>query len=203
PVVDLQHVLHPRHELAALLRRDHPLLLAVRLQFVFLSTRRTVSSLTESNTSNSTSLSARSLSVQRPRPSGGCEQARAISRASASPSNLRWRLGRSWGLRPSADSRPRSTKRWRTRSTVRSPQSSASAIRASSQAGPSSAESALRRIRARVMARAERLPPETKPVSHSRSSVVRVTKYFFAMASLLPGDEVGIGRRSQPSTRRW
>src|SRR5262249_19646715 len=138
-VVHLQHVLHAGHELAAGLGRDHPLLLEVRLELVFLRTRRTVSSLTDSNTSSSTSLSAKSFIVQHSRPWGGAEQARAMSRASAAPSNLRWRLGRSWGLRPSACSRPRSTKRWRTRSTVRLPQSRASAMRASSQAGPPSA----------------------------------------------------------------
>src|SRR5206468_10213852 len=75
PVIDLQHVLHPGHELPALARRDDPLLLEVRLERVFLSTRRTVSSQTASTTSSSTSLSANIFRVQRARPSGGAEQA--------------------------------------------------------------------------------------------------------------------------------
>src|SRR5581483_6069505 len=173
-VVDFQHVLHPGYELPALPRRDDPLLLEVGLKFVFLSTRRTVSSLTDSKTSNSTSLSASSFSVQRARPSGGWEQARAISRASAAPSNFRSRLGRPWGLRPSAGSKPRSTNHWRTRSTVRRPQSRAPAIWASSQAGPPGAWSAFRRMRARVRVRADRLPAEVKAVRRSRSSGVKV-----------------------------
>src|SRR5579885_2985624 len=179
PVVDLQDVLHAGHELAVGLRRDAPLLLQVRLQLVFLRVRRTVSSLTESTTPSSTSLSAKSFKVQRACPLGGAEQAVAISRASAAPSSLRSRLGRSWGLRPRAASGPRSTNRWRTRSTVRVPQSRASAMRASSQAGPPSAWSALSRMRARVMTRAERLPADTRAVRWSRSAAVRVTRYFF------------------------
>src|SRR5260370_1364802 len=60
-VVDLQYVLQAGHGRAVGPRRDHPLLLEVRLAFVFFRTRRTVSSLTASNTSSSTSLSARSF----------------------------------------------------------------------------------------------------------------------------------------------
>ena len=43
-MVDLQHVLHRTDELGVGLRRDAPLLLQPRLEFVFFSVRRTVSS---------------------------------------------------------------------------------------------------------------------------------------------------------------
>src|SRR5262249_56540828 len=116
--VQVEDVLHPAHERRVLARRDAPLLLLPRLERVFLRTRRTVSSETASTTSSSTSRPARSFSVQQGLPSGGAEQARATSRASAAPSSLRKREGRSWGLRCSAAARPRSTKRWRERATV-------------------------------------------------------------------------------------
>ena len=41
--VEIQNLLHPPHESGALCRRDHPLLLQVGLETVFLSVRRTVS----------------------------------------------------------------------------------------------------------------------------------------------------------------
>src|SRR5205085_7858318 len=94
PVVHVQHVLHPGHELAARPARQAPLLLEVRLQRVFLSVCRTVSWETDSTTSNSTSLSASIRSVHALRPSGVAEQARAINRASAAPSSTRSRGGR-------------------------------------------------------------------------------------------------------------
>jgi hypothetical protein len=57
----------------------------------------------------------------------------------------------------------------------------------------------LSRMRARVMVNAERLPAATRPASHSRSSGVRVTRYFLCgMAGLLPGDGVGVGPRTPP-----
>src|SRR4029077_19433869 len=65
PVVDLQHVLHRTDKLGVGLGRDAPLLLQPRLEFVFFSTRRTVSVEILSTTSNSTSLSANSRNVQR------------------------------------------------------------------------------------------------------------------------------------------
>ena len=89
---------------------DTPLLLQPRLDLVFLSTRRTVSSETVGTTSSSTSRSASSCMVHSRRPSGGAEQAKAMRWASARPSRVRWRLGRSWGLRPKAVSSPCSPK---------------------------------------------------------------------------------------------
>src|SRR5262249_33505346 len=147
-VVDLQHVLHRTDELGVGLGRDAPLLPQPRLDLVFLSTRRTVSSEIVSTTSSSTSRSASSFIVHAVRPCGGAEQARAISRASPRPSSFGCRAGRSRGLRPRAASRPCSTKRWRTRSTVATLTSTASAMRWSSQAGPPGAASALSRMRA-------------------------------------------------------
>src|SRR5262249_34256578 len=188
-VVQFEQVFHPGDKLAALSRRDAPPLLQPRLERVFLSTRRTVSRDTDSTTFSSTSWSASNCKVQVARSWGGAEQARAIRRASAAPSSTGVRLGRSWGLWARADSSPDSTNRWRTRSTVRCPHPRASAIRASSQAGPPQAWSALRSMRARVRVRADRLPEEGRPLRRPRSSPDRVTRYFFCgMAGLLPGD---------------
>src|SRR5512135_1191119 len=154
PVVDFQHVLHRADELGVGLRRDAPLLPQPGLDLVFFRASRTVSSEIESTTSNSTSLSASNRMVHTARPSGGAEQARAINRASARPSSFTSRTGRSRRLRSKAASRPSSTKRWRTRSTVATLTSKASAIWWSGQAGPPSAASALSRIRAWVSFRA-------------------------------------------------
>src|SRR5262249_58517069 len=87
-VVDLQHVLHRRDERGVRLRRDAPLLPLPRLDLVFLSVRRTVSSETASTTSSSTSLSASSRMVQQARPSRGGEQARTMKRAPAAPARV-------------------------------------------------------------------------------------------------------------------
>lgn len=81
PAVDVEHPLHGRHELPAGLGRYHPADLAPRLEFVFLSVRRTVSDDRLSTYPNSTSRWARSLSVQRACPWGACPQLMAIKRA--------------------------------------------------------------------------------------------------------------------------
>src|SRR3954452_4680560 len=117
--------------------------------------------------------------VQRARPSGGAEQARATRRASAAPSSFRSRLGRSCFLRQRAASSPCSTNRWRTRSTVATLSSAASAIRASGQAGPPSAASALSRTRAWASFLAAALLAAIISCRWQRSSSVRVTLYFF------------------------
>src|SRR5262249_8963131 len=129
PVVHLQHVLHRADELGVGLRRDAPLLPQPRLDLVFWSVLRTVSGQIDSTTFNSTSLSASISSVQATRPRGAVEQARAINRASPTPSSFRSRLGLSCFLRARAASSPCSTNRWRTRSTVATLTSTASAIR--------------------------------------------------------------------------
>jgi hypothetical protein len=99
PRIDRQHVLHYRYECAARLGRDDPVFAAVRLRSVFLSTRWIVESLAAATMPNSTSLLSNSRELQRAWPSGGLEQARAISRASFSPSKIRGTEGRAGGLR--------------------------------------------------------------------------------------------------------
>jgi hypothetical protein len=79
--VDVQHFFHRRYECATCFRRDNPLLFTVRLQRVFLSARPIVLSLARSTMPSSTTLSSSKRSVQRARPSGGAEQASAVSRA--------------------------------------------------------------------------------------------------------------------------
>ena len=92
--------------------------------------------LQDSTTPKVTIWSANKRTVQRFRPSGVLLQAKAIRRASATPSNLRARF---FPRLPCSNpaSKPRSTKRTRSRSTVRSVQSKASATAASLQPGPS------------------------------------------------------------------
>ena len=146
-------------------------------------TRRTVSAETAATTSSSTSLSASTRRVHRARSSGGGEQARAISFASAAPSSTRSRLGLACFFRDKAASRPSSTNRSRTRSTVAVLTSTASAIRWSVQAGPPSAASAFSKMRAWASFWAAAFPAAITPASCSRSSAVSVTTYFFMAES--------------------
>src|SRR5208337_272279 len=88
PRINVQNLLHRGYECAARLRRDDPLFFAVRLKRVFLRTRPIVLSLACSTMPSSTTLSSKSRSVQRAWPSGGVEQASAVSRASFSPSKM-------------------------------------------------------------------------------------------------------------------
>src|SRR5205823_5025373 len=90
PGIDVQHILHRRHEAGVGLGRQHPLLLQPRLDLVFFSVRQTVAGSIAPTTSSSTSLSASSFMVQRAWPSGGGPQATAASRASWAPSSLRY-----------------------------------------------------------------------------------------------------------------
>ena len=77
-LVQVQHVLHPRHELPAHLG-DTPLFLLPGLEFVFLSIWRTVSREMLSANSNSTTWSANNWSVQCVCPSGAALHAKAIA----------------------------------------------------------------------------------------------------------------------------
>ena len=90
------------------------------LEPVFFRHRRTVSGLMRSTISLSTNWSASRCIVQPARPLGGWEQAKATRWASPAPSSF---LGRrfSCSLRPRALSKPSSTHRRRTRSTVAAP----------------------------------------------------------------------------------
>src|SRR5271157_2583336 len=182
-VIHLQHILHRAYKLCVFLRWNHPLAMKPRLDFVFFSRKRTVSSLIESTTSNCTSLSASSCSVQRARPSGGSLQANATNLASFSPSSLGNR-GRDLGLRTNAASNPSSTSRCRKRWIVDSPTSNASEIFSSVQPGPQTPTSALSSIRARsrLSAAARRSPTTDSNVT--RSSFVNRTTYLASLPIL-------------------
>src|ERR1019366_8207144 len=116
--VHLKHVLHGGDEGGVGIRRDHPLLLEMRLENVFFSVRPIVLSLARSTMFSSTTLSSSSRSVHFARPRGGAEQAKAISLASFSPSKIRALAEVARCLRVSAASKPSSTNCWRVRHTV-------------------------------------------------------------------------------------
>src|SRR5438046_6001317 len=112
---DLQHVFHSGYERAVGLRRDDPVLAAMGLKSVFLSARPIVLSLARSTMPSSTTLFSNNRKVQRARPLGGLEQAKAISLASLSPSKIRATAGIARGLRLNTASKPSSTSCLRTR----------------------------------------------------------------------------------------
>src|SRR4030081_3652335 len=99
PHVDGEHIFHRRYEGAVGLRRDDPALPAMRIETVFLSALPIVKSLPLSTMPSSTTLFSNNRNVQRARPFGGLEQAKAISLASFSPSKIRGTLGMARGLR--------------------------------------------------------------------------------------------------------
>ena len=109
PGVDFQHVLHRSYESAARLGRNDPVLAAVRLERVFLSVRWIVVSLARLTMPSSTTFVSRRRRLQRAWPSGGCEQASAINRASAAPSKILSTDGVARGLRLKTASSPSST----------------------------------------------------------------------------------------------
>src|SRR5918993_1592039 len=148
-----------------------PLLFQPRLEFVFLSTWRTVSRAIDEAKFNSTTLSANSRSVQRACPVGGVLQAMAIIWASCLPVSLRACPRRGRSLR---QPNPSSTKRLRVRSTVAKAVLSEATICSSVE--PSEANS---RMRARVTLREECLPRLTSWSKVSRSSADKSTRYFF------------------------
>src|SRR5262249_15755554 len=113
--VDGGHVFHRRHEGAVGLGRDHPALPPMRFETVFLSVRWIVESLARSTMPSSTTLFSNSRNVQRARPFGGLEQAKAISLASFSPSKMRATAGLPRCLRLRTASNPSSTNCLRTR----------------------------------------------------------------------------------------
>src|SRR5512147_1313320 len=88
PLVDVQYVLHRTDELGISFRGNTPLHFQPRLEFVFLSTCRTVSCDTMSTYASSTSRSAKSRKVPRLRPTGGVLQANASKYASCCPSSF-------------------------------------------------------------------------------------------------------------------
>src|SRR5437773_1580267 len=113
PRVDGQHVFHSGYERAVGLRRDDPVLAAMGLKSVFLSARPIVLSLARSTMPSSTTLFSNNRKVQRARPLGGLEQAKAISLASFSPSKMGGIAGIARGLRRNTASKPSSTREFR------------------------------------------------------------------------------------------
>ena len=85
------------------------------LESVFFKTRPIVESLARSTILSSTTLFSSNRKVQRARPLGGLEQARAISLASFSPSKIRATAGVARSLRRNTASKPSSTSCLRTR----------------------------------------------------------------------------------------
>src|SRR3984893_485628 len=115
PRVDGQHVFHRGYERAVGLRRADPLLPAMGLEGVFFRTRPIVLSLARSTMLSSTTLFSNNRKVQRARPLGGLEQAKAISLASFSPSKIRTTAGIARGLRLNTASKSSSSSCLRTR----------------------------------------------------------------------------------------
>ena len=109
PLVGVQHVFHGGDEARIGFGRDHPLPPAVRFKSVFFNVRPIVLSLAFPTMFNSTTFSSRRRRLQRANPSGAGEQARAISFASAAPSNIRGRAELGLYLRLSVASNPSST----------------------------------------------------------------------------------------------
>jgi len=184
PLIDFQHVFHIGDEGRASLGRDHPLLLAMGLENVFLSVRPIVLSLALSTICDSTSFSSRRRRVHLARPAGAGPQARAISLASAAPSKIRRGADLGLDLRVRTASKPSSTRRRRVRSIVGMLVSSASAVRLSLHPSPASYTSAFNRMRAIVNKCPARLPLRINSSSRARSSPLSLTTYFFTAASL-------------------
>ena len=105
-------------------------------------------SLARSTISSSTTLFSNNRKVQRARPLGGLEQAKAISLASFSPSKIRATAGVARCLRLNTASKPSSTNCLRTRQTMDALVSKASMIRPSLHPSPASETSAFNNIRA-------------------------------------------------------
>src|SRR5256714_10498999 len=115
PQVDGKHIFHCGYEGAVGLRRDDPALPAMGLETVFLSVRPILESLARSTMPSSTTLFSNSRNVQRARPFGGLEHAKAISLASFSPSKIAGTGDAVRGFRRNAASKPSSTSCLRTR----------------------------------------------------------------------------------------
>ena len=128
PLVDFQHVFHVGDKGGAGLGRDHPLLLAMGLENVFLIVCPIVLSLALPTICNSTTFSSKRRSVHLAWPAGADPQARAISLASAAPSKIRRGADLGLSLRVRTASKPSTTSCRRVRSIVAMLASSASAI---------------------------------------------------------------------------
>src|SRR5580765_6646603 len=175
-LIDFQHVFHGGDKGCAGVRRNHPLLLAMRFENVFFSVRPIVLSLARSTMCSSTTFSSSRRRLHLAKPSGAGERVSAINFASAAPSKIRARAELGLYLRASTASNPSSTS-WRlVRSIVAMLVSSAAAIRLSLQPAPASDTSAFSRMRAFVSSWAERLPLRRR-VGHvlPRSTALRTS----------------------------
>src|ERR1700680_1231632 len=141
PLINVQDVLTG-------VRGNDPLVSQMRLESVFFSVRPIVLSLARLTIFSSTTASSSSCNVQRARPAGGFEHAKALNLASAAPSKMRRLAEFGECLRIRAASNPSSTSRWRVLATVSTLVSSAAAIWLSLQPSPPSEASAFNRIRA-------------------------------------------------------
>src|ERR1035437_2929281 len=106
PLVDFQHVFHVGNEGRVGLRRDHPLLLEMRLENGFLRVRPIVLSLAHRTILSSTTFCSRRRRLHLACPAGAGPHVSAISFASAAPSNIRGRAEFGLYLRVSTDSTP-------------------------------------------------------------------------------------------------
>ena len=143
----------------------------------FFNVRCTVITDTRSTQPSSTTFSASKRRVQRFRPGGAGEQAKATRRASNAPSKITFRGGRTRRLRSRANSIPCSTNRRFMCSIMRAKTPSASATRATVHAGPSGPRSHNNSARAYR----NRLPvvlvaAQVKAFNSERSSSVSVTR---------------------------
>src|ERR1019366_954037 len=185
PLVDFQHVFHVGNEGRVGLRRDHPLLLEMRLENVFLRVRPIVLSLAHRTMLSSTTFCSRRRRLHLACPAGAGPHVSAISFASAAPSNIRGRAEFGLYLRVSTDSNPSSTNWCLVRSILAMLVSRASAIRLSLQPSPAADMSAFSRIRAFVNNCAGRLPAWIKSSSCARSSALNRTTYFLTATSFV------------------
>src|SRR5450759_2667739 len=185
PLVDFQHVFHVGNEGRVGLRRDHPLLLEMRLENVFLRVRPIVLSLAHRTMLSSTTFCSRRRRLHLACPAGAGPHVSAISFASAAASNIRGRAECGLYLRVSTDSNPSSTNWCLVRSILAMLVSRASAIRLSLQPSPAADMSAFSRIRAFVNNCAGRLPAWIKSSSCARSSALNRTTYFLTATSFV------------------
>src|SRR5262245_29142129 len=203
--VGLDYVLHPPDVVRVGLWRHAPGRDDPRLDVVFFSAWRTVSVLTDFASPSTTSSSASSCNVQWQRPSGGSLHASRINCCSTSPLILTLASRGGWGLGLRAAWRPSVTRRWRTRSTVRTPAPRAATMSASERSCPA-AVSARRRMRACVSLRAAPLPTATNRSSIARSSASKVTRYLSTAGLLFLRPDIRLflkkGMTAQPVNRR-
>src|SRR5208282_2461952 len=185
-MINSDDIFHIGYERGTPLRRDFPIFPEVRLKFVFLSMRCIVICETHWARCSSTAFSARSRTVQRRRPSGDSEHAKAITRASKAPSKITSRDGCSGCLRSNAAANPSSTKRFLRCSMVRGVTPMASAVSATVHAGPKGPASHRSNARAKRNRFALVLPVFVSASSSRRSCSVKVTRYRGPMANPSP-----------------